>query len=50
MTLRQTANGKNETFADCFQLSGRTESFVIFCVIYIQEERINVMLKLSNDI
>ena len=21
MTLRQTANGKNETFADCFQLS-----------------------------
>ena len=21
MTLRQTANGKNETFADCFELS-----------------------------
>ena len=31
MTLRQTANGKNETFADCFQLSVQLSENIFIC-------------------
>ena len=31
MTLRETANGKNETFADCFQLSVQLSENIFIC-------------------
>ena len=31
MTLRQTANGKNETFVDCFQLSVQYSENIFIC-------------------
>ena len=31
MALRQTANGKNETFADCLQLSAQCSENIFIC-------------------